>query len=295
VSDAHDTRIRAAAVQLTATADKARNIATAARLVAEAAQAGAGLVVLPEKWNLIDVEARQVEGAEPLDGPSLTAARDWARAHRIALVAGSVSEAIPGADRAFNTSVVIQTDGSVSAVYRKLHLFDVAVGGHVYRESAGAEPGSEVVVAEALAHRIGMSVCYDLRFPELYRALAMRGAEILAVPAAFTAITGAAHWEPLLRARAIENQAFVIAAAQVGAHATGTSSHGHSMIVDPWGVILAEAPDGEGAVVADLDFGVLEDVRTRLPALRHRRADVYGTPGEPRPDGDRSDLPASPA
>jgi predicted amidohydrolase len=266
--------VRAAAVQLTSTADKRRNIAAAERLVARAAEAGVRLVVLPEKWNLIDVDERQVAQAESIDGESLVAAREWARRYSITIVAGSISEAVSGADRAYNTSALIHPDGSTGAVYRKLHLFDVDVGGHAYRESAGAIPGAEVVVADALGHRIGLSVCYDLRFPELYRRLTLEGADILVVPSAFTAVTGAAHWEPLLRARAIENQAYVIAAGQTGAHATGTASHGHSMIVDPWGRILAEASDGEDVVTADLDFGVLADIRGRLPALRHRRHDV---------------------
>jgi deaminated glutathione amidase len=266
--------VRAAAVQLSSTGDKRRNVAVAEALVGRAARAGAHLVVLPEKWNLIDVDERQVAQAEPLDGESLGAARGWARRYAVALVAGSISEAVPGADRAYNTSVLIQPDGSMTAVYRKLHLFDVEVGGHAYRESAGAIPGSDVVVADALGHRIGLSVCYDLRFPELYRRLSLDGADILAVPSAFTVVTGQAHWEPLLRARAIENQAYVIAAGQTGVHATGTSSHGHSMIVDPWGRILAAASDGEDVITADLDFSLLADIRGRVPALRHRRHDV---------------------
>ncbi len=266
--------LRVAAVQLTTTADRERNIAVAGDLVARAAAAGARLVVLPEKWNLIDVDARQVAQAEPLDGPSLTAARDWAATHEVALVAGSVSESVDGQPLAYNTSVLIQPDGSVTAVYRKLHLFDVEVGGRTYRESAGALPGAEVVVGAALGRRIGLSVCYDLRFPELYRRLTLEGAEILTVPSAFTAVTGRAHWEPLLRARAIENQAYVIAAGQVGTHATGAVSHGHSLIVDPWGVIVAQAADEETVIVADLDFAMLADIRARLPALRHRRHDV---------------------
>jgi deaminated glutathione amidase len=269
--------LRVAAVQLTASGDKDANIATAGRLVEQAAAAGAQLVVLPEKWNLIDNERRQVAGGEPLDGPSLNAARGWAQARGIALVAGSVSEAVPGTDRAYNTSVLIQPDGSVTAIYRKLHLFDVAVGGHTYRESDGAVPGADIVVGRALGHRIGMTVCYDLRFPELFRALTIAGAQILTVPAAFTETTGLAHWEPLLRARAIENQVFVIAAGQIGTHATGTASHGHSMIIDPWGVILAEAADDQTTILADLDFTELERIRRDLPALEHRRADLFDT------------------
>jgi predicted amidohydrolase len=271
----HLSALRAAAVQLTSGAEPERNLQVAGRLVQEAAAAGARLVVLPEKWPFIH-GPRTAEGAEALDGPSLSAARGWARELGIALVAGSVIEARPDGP-AHNTSVLVTPDGAVAGVYRKLHMFDVDVGGVAYRESAATAPGSEVVVAEALGRRIGMSVCYDLRFPELYRALAARGAEVIVVPAAFTEATGRDHWEPLLRARAIENQAFVIAAGQYGAHDDGTRSHGRSMIVDPWGVVLAQAADREGIVVADLDFGRMERIRERLPALRHRRDDVYAT------------------
>ena len=253
--------------------DRAVNIATAGRLVAAAVEAGARLVVLPEKWPYIH-GPRTREGAEPLEGPSLTAVRGWAREHDVAILAGSLIED-RGGERPCNTSVLVPPDGSVAGVYRKLHMFDVEVGGVAYRESAATAPGSEIVAADALGHRIGMSVCYDLRFPELYRRLTTDGAEILVVPAAFTVTTGRDHWETLLRARAIENQAFVIAAGQYGVHADGTASYGHSMIIDPWGTVLAQAPDGEGVAVADLDFDRLEDVRARLPALRHRRDDVY--------------------
>ena len=268
--------IRVAAVQMTTGADRERNLETAGALVHRAASAGARLVVLPEKWPFMHTPRRTAEGAEPLDGPSVSAARGWARELGLALVAGSVSERADGLDRAYNTSVLILPDGSVAAAYRKLHLFDVEVGGLVYQESAGAVPGDEVVTGAALGRRVGLSVCYDLRFPELYRRLALEGAEVLTVPAAFTAATGKDHWEPLLRARAIENQAFVIAPGQIGTHADGTVSHGRSMIVDPWGVVMAQAPDEETVIVADLDFDLLARVRERLPALRHRRPDVYG-------------------
>ncbi len=259
---------------MTSTADRARNIAAAGALVARAADAGARLVVLPEKWPFVH-GPRTAEGAEALDGPSVTAAAGWAREHGIAVVAGSVIEARANG-RAHNTSVLVGPDGAVVATYRKLHMFDVDVGGVRYRESAATAPGDAIVVADVLGHRVGMSVCYDLRFPELYRRLAASGAEVIVVPAAFTEATGRDHWEPLLRARAIENQAFVVAAGQYGTHDDGTVSHGRSMVIDPWGVVLAQAPDGEGVAVADLDFARLADIRERLPALRHRRDDVYG-------------------
>lgn len=260
---------------MTSAADRERNLRVAGGLVRRAAEAGARLVVLPEKWPHLH-GPRTLAGAEPLDGPSLSAVREWARALDVAIVAGSLVEEVPGDRRARNTSALVQPDGEVTAVYRKLHMFDVDVGGVSYRESAMTAPGDEVVVGSALGRRIGMSVCYDLRFPELYRALADAGTEVIVVPAAFTAATGKDHWEPLLRTRAIENQAFVIAAGQYGQHDDGTISHGRSMVVDPWGVVLAQAPDGEGLAMADLDFARMEQVRDRLPALRHRRPEVYG-------------------
>src|SRR4249920_2425388 len=272
---AHGSALRVAAVQMTSAADRGRNLEVAGELVRRAAEAGARLVVLPEKWPYVH-GPRSREGAEGLDGPSVGAARRWASELGLAILAGSVIEDAPDG-KAFNTSVLVQPDGTVSHVYRKLHMFDVDVGGVSYRESAATRPGAEIVVGEALGRRIGMSVCYDLRFPELYRRLAIQGAEVIVVPSAFTAATGRDHWEPLLRARAIENQAFVIAANQFGGHDDGTVSHGRSMIVDPWGVVLAQAPDGEGVVVADLDFDRLASVRARLPALEHRRPDVYGS------------------
>jgi predicted amidohydrolase len=269
------TLIRAAAVQMTTSDDTARNVVRAGELVRDAAARGAALVVLPEKWHFIHDAARTHEGAEALDGPSVRAAQGWARELGVTLVAGSVSERVPGDRRAHNTSLLIRPDGAIAAAYRKIHLFDVEVGGTSYRESDGALPGSEVVAADAGGVRLGLTVCYDLRFPELFRALALDGASVITVPAAFTATTGRDHWEPLLRARAIENQCFVVAAGQVGVHANGTRSHGRSMIVDPWGIVLAQAPDEECVVVADLDLDRMARIRATLPALRHRRPDVY--------------------
>lgn len=259
---------------MTSRADRGRNLSLAGELVARAASAGARLVVLPEKWPWVH-GPRTLDGAEALDGTSATAAREWAREHGIAVLAGSLIEARADG-RVHNTSLLIGPDGEVAATHRKLHLFDVDVAGVRYRESAATAPGDRVVVGEVLGRRVGMSVCYDLRFPELFRELAARGAEVLVVPSAFTAATGRDHWEPLLRARAIENQAFVIAAGQYGTHDDGTVSHGRSMVVDPWGVVLAQAPDGQGLAVGDLDFDRLAEVRERLPALRHRRGDVFG-------------------
>ena len=265
--------MRAAVVQLNSTGDKGRNLAAAERLVRAAAAEGADLVALPEKWNLLAGGEELLAGAEPLDGPSLTAARGWARELGIHLLAGSISER--GGERAFNASVLIGPDGADLAVYRKIHMFDVDVGGVAYRESAHEEPGTEIVTAPIGETVLGLSVCYDLRFPELYRILALRGARLLAVPSAFTLATGRDHWEVLLRARAIENQAFFLAPNQVGEAPPHFSSCGRSAIVDPWGVVLATAPDEECTVVAELDFAAQDGVRKSLPSLANRRPGAY--------------------
>jgi predicted amidohydrolase len=268
--------MRAAAIQLNSTADKERNLASAERLVRAAAADGAELIALPEKWNLLAGGEEMAAGAESLDGPSLGAARGWARELGVHLLAGSIAER--GDEKAFNTSVLIGPDGDDLAVYRKIHLFDVLAGGVEYRESDFEEPGEEIVTAEVGELTIGLSVCYDLRFPELYRILAVRGARLLTVPSAFTAATGSDHWEVLLRARAIEDQAFVLAPNQVGEAPPHYSSYGHSAIVDPWGVVLAMAPEGECFVAADLDLVEQERVRDSLPSLANRRPQAYAWP-----------------
>jgi predicted amidohydrolase len=270
--------MRVAAVQLNSTAEKARNLASAEGLVRAAAADGAELVALPEKWNLLAPGEELVAGAEPLDGPSLAAARGWARALGIHLLAGSISERAGEGEKPFNTSVLIGPDGEDLAVYRKIHMFDVDVGGVSYRESAHEQPGEEIVTAPVGDVLAGLTVCYDLRFPELYRILAVRGARLITVPAAFTSATGRDHWEVLLRARAIENAVFVLAPGQIGKAPPHFDSHGRSMIVDPWGVVLATAPDEERFVAADLDLAAQERVREALPALANRRPAAYAWP-----------------
>jgi predicted amidohydrolase len=270
--------LRAAAVQLNSNGDKARNLATAERLVRAAATDGAEFVVLPEKWNLLGGGEELLAGAEPLDGPSLGAARGWARELGIHLLAGSISERGDGGEKASNTSVLIGPQGEDLAVYRKIHMFDVDAGGVSYRESEFEQPGSEPVAAPVGELTAGLTVCYDLRFPELFRILALRGARLIAVPSAFTLATGRDHWEVLLRARAIENQLFVVAPNQVGEAPPHYSSFGRSMIVDPWGVVLATAPDEECFVAADLDFAALERVREQLPSLANRQPGAYAWP-----------------
>jgi deaminated glutathione amidase len=269
--------VRVGAVQLNSTEDTARNLATADRLVREAAARGAELVVLPEKWSVLGTAEHMSAGAEPLDGRFISWARSTAAELCIDLVAGSVVERVQQREKTANTSVHVGPDGEVRAVYRKLHMFDVEVDGDVYAESATEDAGEEVVLSElAGGVRLGMTICYDVRFPELYRILAVRGAEVVTVPAAFTLATTRDHWEVLLRARAIENQCFVIAPNQIGTHPPGPRCGGRSMIVDPWGLILAQAPDTETAIVADIDFETLQGVRRRIPALRHRRPETYG-------------------
>ncbi|HET9162674.1 MAG TPA: carbon-nitrogen hydrolase family protein [Solirubrobacterales bacterium] len=271
--------MRVAAVQLNSNGDKARNLATAERLVRSAAADGAELIALPEKWNLLASGEQIAAGAEALDGPSLGAARSWARELGVHLLAGSIAERDGGAgEKAFNTSVLIGPDGDDLAVYRKIHLFDVEAGGVVYRESEYEQAGEEVVSVAVDGVELGMTVCYDLRFPELYRILAVRGARVLAVPSAFTAATGRDHWEVLLRARAIENQTFVLAPNQVGEAPPQYHSYGRSAIVDPWGVVLAMAPDEECFVAAELDLVAQERVREQLPALANRRPRAYAWP-----------------
>ena len=241
-----------------------------------AAADGAGFVALPEKWNLLAAGEELVAGAEALDGPSLTAARGWARELGIHLLAGSISES--GEGKAFNTSVLFGPDGEDLAVYRKIHMFDVDAGGVSYRESEHERPGSEVVTAPLGGVELGLSICYDLRFPELFRILALRGARLVALPSAFTAATGRDHWEVLLRARAIEDQVFLVAPNQVGTAPPHYDSFGHSAIVDPWGRVLAIAPDEERFIAADLDLGEQDRVREQLPSLANRRPQAYAWP-----------------
>jgi predicted amidohydrolase len=273
--------VRVAAVQLNSTADRGSNLAVADRLTRAAAADGARLIVLPEKWTAIGSDEQSRAAAEPLDGPSIGWAREIAGELGIDLVAGSILERVEGHERLANTSVHVDPSGEVKAVYRKLHMFDVEVDGRTYRESELEEPGDEIITSEtADGVELGLSICYDLRFPELYRILAVRGARVLSVPAAFTLATTRDHWETLLRARAIENQAFVIAANQVGEHPAGQRSGGRSMIVDPWGLVLAQAQDAEGYIVADLDLRRQEEIRARLPALANRRPEVYRWPSE---------------
>lgn len=264
-------------VQLSSGSDVEANIAAADAYVREAVAAGARLVVMPEKWTVMGGPEDLRAGAQPLDGPAISWARDTAGELKCDLVAGSMSERLDGGERLGNASVHIGPDGEVKAVYRKLHMFDVEIEGKPYRESDTDEPGEEIVVSElADGTKLGMSICYDVRFPELYRALALRGSRVVSIAAAFTVPTTRDHWETMVRARAIENQVFVLAANQVGEHPGGHCSGGQSMIVDPWGRVLARMGEEPGYAVAALDFAEQDAIRRRVPLLEHRRPEVYG-------------------
>jgi predicted amidohydrolase len=275
--------MRAAAVQLNSNADRHRNLARAEALVRAAAADGATLVALPERFDLRGTPDDYERGAQPLETHEAVAwSRDLARDLQIDLIAGSIGERREGHDKLSNTSLHVDPHGEIRAVYRKVHLFDVTVGETDYRESDSDEPGEEIVTTEAAdGTRLGLSVCYDVRFPELYRILALEGALVLTVPANFTRTTGAAHWEVLLRARAVENQAFVIAPAQTGEYPPGQPAYGNTMIVDPWGELLARAsgnPQDETFVAAELDFARLAEVREKLPSLQNRVPAAYRWP-----------------
>jgi predicted amidohydrolase len=272
--------MRVAAVQLESTDSKERNLEAAERLVRHAAADGCELVVLPERLDIRGNAADYAAGAEDLDGRPVRWARGLAGELGIDLVAGSVAERREGRERVSNTSVHAGPDGELRAIYRKIHMFDVEVGGVEYRESEHSEPAGEIVLSEtADGTRLGLSICYDLRFPELYRILALRGARIVTIPANFTRVTGEAHWEVLVRARAIENQVFVVAPGQGRRPGPEGDSHGNSMIVDPWGEVLGRAPgEGEHVIAADLDLARQEELRQKLPSLANRVDDAYAWP-----------------
>lgn len=267
--------MRVALVQMNSRDEKSENLERAEMLVAQAASWGSDLVVLPELWTYLGPRKRHAEAAEPIPGETTEFLSRLAGRYRFSLVAGSFLEAVEGQERLHNTSVVVNPDGDVVARYRKLHLFDVEIDGRLYEESATMAPGDEIVVASLAGVPVGLTICYDLRFPELYRRLAAWGARMITVPAAFTMDTGKDHWEVLLRARAIENQVYVLAAAQCGSHPPGNACYGNSMVVDPWGTVLARAGYREGVVVADIDLGQAERIRKTLPALAHRREDLF--------------------
>jgi predicted amidohydrolase len=263
--------MRVSVCQLNARADRAENLAVARQLLDRAAAAGAELAVLPEYVDYLG-PARSAPKPEPADGEFAQFFADAARELGIWVHAGSFHEAGPDDEHTYNTSLVFNPRGERVALYRKIHLYDVEIPGRVsYQESHSVAAGEDIVVAELNGVPAGLSICYDLRFPELYRRLAEHGAQLLVVPAAFMLHTGRDHWEVLLRARAIENQCYVVAAGQIGDHDPGRTCFGRSMIIDPWGTVLAQAPDTVGIVTAELDLGRLTEIRTTLPSLANRR------------------------
>jgi predicted amidohydrolase len=268
-------KMAVAAIQMSSTPEKMENLETAKGLISEAVAAEAELVALPELWSCHGLEKVYKDNAEPIPGPTTDFLGKLARELGVWVLGGSILEGEPGAERLFNTSTFFDPSGELVAVYRKIHLFDVKAPDQEYLESRIVAPGQEIVTAKAGATTLGLSVCYDLRFPELYRLLALRGAEMLAVPAAFTLQTGKDHWELLLRARAVENQAYVVAPAQWGQKADGRWTYGRSMIVDPWGTVLATCPDRDGFALATLDLDYLDRFRTEFPALANRRSVAY--------------------
>jgi len=260
---------------MTSTGDVRRNLARAERWVRKAAGAGADLVALPENFARVVAEGTPVTYRQSLDGELVGCFGAIAREHGCRVLLGSIPEKRSRSRRIHNTSVLLAPDGSIEGVYRKMHLFDIDIpGGAVFRESKTVQPGGQPVVVPTPLGRLGLSICYDLRFPELYRALVRAGAEVMFVPAAFTAYTGRFHWLALLRARAIENQCWVVAPAQVGRHSTKRRSHGETVVIDPWGQVVACRKAGEGLVTAAIDLDRIREVRRGLPCLRHVRAEL---------------------
>jgi predicted amidohydrolase len=268
--------MRVAIVQLNTQDDVATNLSRIRHWAAEAAAAGAQLVSFPENFAFFGEEAARRDLAERVDGvfpgPIYSALAETASKHGLWVLGGGMPEKSDDVARPYNTAVLVDPRGALAAKYRKVHLFDVTTpDGTSYRESAATSPGVEAVTTEVLGVRLGLSICYDVRFPELYRRLADQGARVLVVPAAFTVPTGKDHWHALLRARAIENQAYVLAPAQHGKHPRGKQTYGKALVVDPWGDVVAQCPEGEGLAVANLDFAYQDRVRTALPCLLHRK------------------------
>jgi predicted amidohydrolase len=274
--------LRVAAVQMNSRNDKAQNIETALRLIDRAAAEGARLIALPEVWTFLGDDEGSRAAAEPVPGPTIELLAERARRHDVYIHTGSIQESRPGDPRMFNTTALIDPRGDLIAKYSKIHMFDVVLDGVAsYQESATVSPGDEIVTADVDGFTVGLTICYDIRFPELYRILALRGAEIIFQPAAFTLTTGKDHWDVLIRARAIENTVYMVSPAQVGSDAGGKWCWGRSMIVNPWGTVLATAPDEETVIHANLDREMLQRVRRQVPSLANRMPDRYVWPDVP--------------
>lgn len=268
-------RVRAAAIQMCSGGNVSANLETIDGLLEEAASQGVVIAFLPENFAIMGVrDEDKVDHAEdPGGGPIQDFLADAARRYKLWIVAGSLPLKSPQEGKCYGASIVYDSDGTASSVYRKIHLFDVDLpgGDEQYRESATMAAGDEVVAVSSPLGRLGLSICYDLRFPEHYRRLVDDGATVFSIPAAFTASTGKAHWRTLLRARAIENLAYVIAAGQHGSHPNGRETFGHSSIIDPWGQVIAERESGDGIVIADVDPELPRELRVKFPVLEHRR------------------------
>jgi deaminated glutathione amidase len=279
-------KLTVAAVQMSSGSDTSHNLDEAERLVTEAADQGAHYVQVPEYFNFLGPFSGFADAAESVPGPTTTRMAALATSRGLTVHLGSLLEESPERGRFFNTSVVLAPNGEIVATYRKVHLFDVNVPeAIVHQESDIIAPGDEMVIVRLDGYSVGLSICFDLRFPELYRALALAGAEVIAIPAAFNAVTGRAHWDTLVRARAIENHAFVIAAAQVGTTAEGIATFGHSLIVDPWGEVLAESTgDQPEVLVATLDLREVARRRAQIAVMDFRRPDVYDRSVRVTPD-----------
>lgn len=268
-----------AAVQLTSKSNKKKNLAVAKALMTRALRQGAELITLPEYFSFIGPRTEMIKEAEPPEGgAAFELAHDFAHKNKVFVLAGSIPIVLPEASdrRLVNRSILFDTKGKVLATYDKIHLFDTALEAvKSYRESETFQAGSSLVVAETAFGKVGLTVCYDLRFPEVFRTLTLQhGARMIFVPSAFTMYTGKDHWLPLLKARAIENQVYIIAPAQIGRHSESKVSYGKSCVIDPWGNVTAVAPDCETVIVADVDFKFLSKVRKELPVLKHFRKDI---------------------
>jgi len=275
--------LRIAAIQMNSGDDKARNIETALRLIDRAAEEGARLIALPEVWTFLGGDAASLEAAESIPGPVTELLAERARRHDVYIHGGSFQERIADdPQRTWNTTVLIDPRGNIIARYRKIHLFDVVLDGvATYQESAVVAPGDEIVLAQVDDFTVGLTICYDVRFPELYRILALRGADLIFQPAAFTMTTGKDHWETLIRARAIENTLYLCSPAQVGSHGDGKWCYGRSMIVNPWGTVIATAPDEETVIHATIDKESIARIRRQVPSLANRMPESYAWPAVP--------------
>jgi deaminated glutathione amidase len=275
--------LNVAIIQMNTQDDKHANIAAALDLIDRAAATGARLIALPEVWPYLGPDDVSRDQAETIPGPITELLAQRARRHGIYIHGGSIYETRPGDPGMYNTTVVIDPTGEIIARYSKIHMYDVVLDGVAkYQESATVTPGNEIAITEIDGVQVGLTICYDLRFPELFRILALKGAQAIMLPAAFTLMTGKDHWEPLIRARAIENELYMIAPAQWGTHPPGNWCYGRSMVVDPWGTVVTTASDGVGVAYATVDPSRVETVRRQIPSLANRRPEAYTWPEESR-------------